>query len=115
MPKSEIAIDKVKAQEMIGKIVLVGVTDRKKKDEVIGATEYFGYVKRINSEEGLVIERGDNKEEMSLPPMLEQYEKASPSIYNLKSCDYSIENPDYLLLGQFILHLPKGKLPNKSS
>ena len=96
MPNSEITIDEVKAQEMIGKIVLVGVTYRNEKDEVTGTTEYFGYVKRINSEEGLVIERGDTEEEMSLPPMLEQYEKASPGTYNLKSCDYSIENPDYL-------------------
>ena len=96
MTNGGIPIDASKAKAMIGKVVLVGVTYRNEKDEVTGLQEYFGVVTRINETEGLVIISGDNDEEIGLPPMLEQYEVAGPGIYNLKSCDYSVENPDFL-------------------
>lgn len=96
MSRDKDGIDKKKAAEMVGKVVLVGVTYRNAKGEISETREYFGVVDRINADEGLVIIRGDTEEEMSLPPMLEHYQKAKPGTYNLKSCDYAVEDPDYL-------------------
>lgn len=67
-----------------------------RKGGITETREYFSTVNRVNAEEGLVIVRGDTEEEISLPPILEQYQKASLGIYKLKFCNYSVENPDYL-------------------
>ena|ERR1044071_4259700 len=91
-----VRINKKKASEMIGKIVLVGLTYRNEQDEITDIRQYFGIVDRINTQEGLVIVRGDNQEEMSLPPRLGWYRRARPGIYNLKSSNYSVRDPDYV-------------------
>lgn len=92
----ELSIDPVKAEEMIGKVVLVGVTRMDCAENIIGLEQYFGRVLRINLREGLVISRGDTGEEMSLPPMLERYEPAEKGKYKLKSTGRTVKNPDYM-------------------
>lgn len=89
-------IDQKKAKEMIGKVVLVGVTYQNVEGEETGLDQFFGKVLRINADDGLVICRGDNGEEMSLPPMLEYYNPASPGIYSLKASSHKVTDPDYL-------------------
>jgi hypothetical protein len=92
---TDLSIDQSKATEMLGKVVLVGVSYCDASGEVVDNQQYFGTVLRINAQEGLVIASGENGEEITLPPMLERYAAAAPGIYNLKS-GHSVENPDYL-------------------
>lgn len=43
------------ASEMIGKVVLVGVTMLNRNDEALSQEQYFGTILRINEEDGLII------------------------------------------------------------
>lgn len=89
-------MDEKIAKEMIGKVVLVGVTARNHGDEILGQEQYFGTVLRVSEEEGLIILRGDTGEEMWLPPALDHYEHAAPGEYRLRSTGQVVTNPDYL-------------------
>ena len=48
-------MDEQLASEMIGKVVLVGVTMLNRNDEVLSKEQYFGTILRINEEDGLII------------------------------------------------------------
>jgi hypothetical protein len=85
-----------KSKAMMGKVVLLGVTHLNRAGDVIGHEQFFGTVKHFDAEKGLIIIRGDNNEEMTLPPMLENYEPAAPGIYSLKATGHKVTNPDYL-------------------
>lgn len=82
--------------EMIGKVVLVGVTVRSRKEEIIGQEQYFGTVLRISERDGLIIRRGDTGEELWLPPAIHLYEPAKPGEYRLRSTGQIVSNPDYV-------------------
>ena len=84
------------AIKMIGKVVLVGITVMEHNGEIIGYEQYYGTILRISEAEGMIILRGDNNEEMWLPPALEEYKAAEPGDYRLKSTGLVVSNPDYL-------------------
>jgi hypothetical protein len=65
-----IEIDQTKADAMIGKTVLVGVSRCDKSGSVISHEQHFGTVLRINAHEGLVIRSAIDDQEVSLPPYL---------------------------------------------
>ena len=48
-------MDEQLASEMIGKVVLVGVTMLNRNDEVLSQEQYFGTILRIYEEDGLII------------------------------------------------------------
>ena len=81
--------------ELIGKVLLVGLTRVDEKDNVLGHSEYFGIVLKASQTHGIVLKRYGVGDIVSLPPMLENYEKAQPGIYTLKSSGLRVENPDY--------------------
>ena len=89
-------MDEQLASEMIGKVVLVGVTMLNRNDEVLSQEQYFGTILRINEEDGLIICRADTGAEMWLPPALEHYEPADLGEYRLRSTGHVVTNPDYL-------------------
>lgn len=91
-----IEIDQSKAEEMIGKVVLAGVSLCDPSGNVVDHRQYFGTVLRINAHEGLVIAIGVDGEEIGLPPYLDQYTHADPGVYRLKSIDQVVTNPDYI-------------------
>ena len=81
--------------ELIGKVLLVGLTHTDTNNNVLGHSEYFGIVLKASQTDGIVLKRYGVGDIVSLPPMLENYEKAKPGIYTLKSSGLKIENPDY--------------------
>lgn len=83
-----------KAESLIGKYLLVGITRRNRNEEIISIEQFHGPILRINMKDGLVIKRADTKEEMSLPPQLEHYEDAAPGEYRLKSTGEVVVDPD---------------------
>ena len=91
-----IEIDKEKTEEMIGKLVLVGVSYCDADGQVLDDQQFFGTVLRVNAKDGLVIASGLDGSEVSLPPYLEQYSPADPGTYTLKSIDRVVTNPDYI-------------------
>lgn len=94
--KDMIEIDPGKAGKMIGKLVLAGVSFCDSAGRTIDDRQYFGRVLRINADEGLVIASGVDGEEIHLPPDLDQYTRAEPGDYRLRSMDLTVTDPDYL-------------------
>ena len=89
-------LDDAKAEEMIGKVVLVGVTryggDRQEK----GLEQNAGTVLRISADEGVVLADENDGHERYLPPMLDQYLPAEPGEYRMRNSGMIVVDPDYL-------------------
>jgi hypothetical protein len=83
-----------KAESLIGKHLLVGITCRNMQDEILSIEQFHGPIVRINMKDGLVIKRNDTGEELSLPPQLEYYKEAAPGEYRLKSTGEIVVDPD---------------------
>ena len=66
-------LDDAKVEEMIGKVVLVGVTRYGGDGQVQGLEQYAGTVLRISADEGVVLADENDGHERYLPPMLDQY------------------------------------------
>jgi hypothetical protein len=90
-----IAIDETKAGEMIGKVVLVGVSYCNAAGDVLEDKQFFGTVLRINGKEGLVISSGVDGSECAFPPELDRYTPADPGEYRLKTTGQVVVDPDF--------------------
>ena len=71
-------LDNAKAEQMIGKVVLVGITRYGGDGQMRDQQQYSGTVLRISAEEGVVLADEDDGHEHYLPPMLDQYRPAEP-------------------------------------
>lgn len=89
-------LDDAKAEEMIGKVVLVGVTRYGGDGQVQGLEQYAGTVLRISADEGVVLADEDDGHERYLPPMLDQYQRAEPGEYRMRNGGMIVVDPDYL-------------------
>ncbi len=79
--------------EMLGKILLVGLTHENNQGVVSKQEEYFGKV--IGIENDCVVVRPDNSEQcVVLPPLKDAYEKALPAEYTVRSTGETLQ-PDY--------------------
>jgi len=89
------SFDETKAEDMIGKYVLVGVNRFGSDEEVRSSEEIHGKILRVSQEDGLIILKTDGSE-FALPPLLDCYHEAEEGIYSLKSTNEKINNPDYV-------------------
>ncbi|WMJ69694.1 hypothetical protein [Stenotrophomonas sp. 24(2023)] len=89
-------LDDAKAEQMIGKVVLVGITRYGGDGQIQGRQQYSGTVLRISAEEGVVLADEADGHERYLPPMLDQYLPAEPGEYRLRTGGSIVVDPDYL-------------------
>jgi hypothetical protein len=75
-----------------GKRLLVGITYKDHKGELIRQEQFHGLILEAG-EGGIVIERNDTGEQISLPPELKE---APPGNYRLRSTGEVVVDPDYL-------------------
>ncbi len=99
-------IDQDKANTMLGKIVLAGITYLDANDNALEQKQFAGRVLRINNEEGVVLSSLIDDEELFLPPHLDHYKVAGPGDYTLRSVDFTVTDPDYLCTWD--VHLAQG-------
>ncbi len=78
-----LCLDASKAEQMIGKLVLVGETRFGHDGQMQERQQYAGTVLRINLDEGVVLSDGLDGHERYLPPLLEQYLAAAPGAYRM--------------------------------
>lgn len=78
--------------DLIGKIVVIGITRVSHSDEPIEQRQYAG---TFVSMEQTILVRLTNGEDFTLPPDLSAFRKAKPGIYRLRSTGEEIENPDF--------------------
>jgi hypothetical protein len=82
---------------LLGKRLLVGLTQRGLDGEVESLEQFHGLVDRINLREGLVL-RLPSGEERSIPPDLSRLEEASPGNYRLKGTGEVVVDPDFTVM-----------------
>ena len=89
-------IDDSKADEYLGKVVLLGVTYLDHADKLIEQKQWVGTILTFSRKEGIKITLKDSDEPCGLPPDQRGIRKAPPGVYRLRSTGEEIENPDYL-------------------
>ena len=86
------------AEDIIGKVVLVGITYLNSEGELQSKTQFFGVVISVCSENGikLCLAGQHQGHEYNLPPDTSCIWKADPGVYVLSESKEKVENPDYL-------------------
>lgn len=89
--------DTVLACDLIGKIMLVGITYYAADGSAIGQEQFFGKVERANSDDGIVLNLDGNHlgEEFALPPDTRSVYRAAPGEYQLRSTGEVVVDPDF--------------------
>lgn len=96
--------DEKRAQELIGKEMLVALVIYDHADNFLRKEQFCGTVIRANQIDGLVLLRRDTGKEHSLPPDFRSVDDAPPGVYRLQSTGEKIENPD--LISTWVVHEP---------
>ncbi len=99
-------LDQEKANTMLGKIVLAGITYLDADGNALEQKQCAGEILRINEDEGVVVASLIDGEELFLPPHLDHYKVAGPGDYTLRSIEFTATDPDYLCTWD--VHLAQG-------
>lgn len=89
-------IDDSKADEYLGKVILLGVTYLSHEHKLLGETQWVGTISTFSRKEGIRIAIKGSDEPCCLPPYQGGIRKAPRGIYRLGSAGGQIRNPDYL-------------------
>ncbi len=89
-------LDESKADDYIGKTILIGVTYLDHKGNVTRKHQWSGKIKSFSNRDGIQVTLDDSNEYCCIPPSAEAILRAEPGLYELKSTGKVIENPDYL-------------------
>jgi hypothetical protein len=93
-----------RAEEIIGKHILVGITHFGHEDEVLELDQYHGVVVLASIADGIVI-REESGEIRTLPPDLSSIRTACSGSYRLKKAGEIVNNPD--LMSVWSIYPPK--------
>jgi len=75
--------------------VIIGLSYVDKSDNVIETVQLHGRVMRINSTEGIVVQREDKQEEYKLPLDFDAFQPAQSGEYKLNTTGEIIVDPDF--------------------
>ena len=84
-------IDPARADEYVGKVILVGITHVDRDDTVVGQIQWHGIIEAV--EPLLQIRVSGSDEVRTLPP---QVENAVPGAYTLRATGEVVTDPDFL-------------------
>jgi hypothetical protein len=90
----EPAFDSARAERLIGKTVLIGLTRIDKVGDVTKQSQLYGHITAFD--ETIATVRLDDGEDFTLPPDLEAFEQAPPGEYRLRSTGQVVVDPDLL-------------------
>lgn len=95
MSSDELAWDDERAQAMVGRTVLVGITRSSARGD--RHQQMFGRIVSVRAAGVEISLQGRSAgKTFSLPPDFEAFQPASPGDYRLKSTREVVSNPDYL-------------------
>ncbi len=80
--------------ELLGKVLLVGITYYTHDNEYIGQNQFYGTVTQAN--ESIIRFAQKDGTEFTLPPDLSSLKRAQPGEYKLRSTGEVVVNPDFL-------------------
>ncbi len=90
-------------KDLIGKVILVGMTYYHKNDEFIERKQFWGTIVSVG--QNTIVIKQKNGEEFSIPNDERAIEKAKPGEYRLHSTGEVIVDPDFL--STWIVTLPE--------
>ena len=95
------------ASELIGKLLLVGLTHCNSDGSVDRQEQLFGIVESTDQNSGILLNLKGTRAgcRYNLPPDLRSYFKASPGNYRLRSTSEVVTNPDFTVT--FSVHEPR--------
>jgi hypothetical protein len=80
--------------ELIGKVLLVGITYYTHNSELINQKQFYGTV--IEANDSIIRIKQNDGSEFTLPPDLSSTKRARPGEYKLRSTGEVVVNPDFL-------------------
>ncbi len=89
--------------DLIGKVILVGMTYYSKNNEFIERKQFWGNI--VSVSQNTIHIRQKNGEEFSIPNDESAIERAKPGEYRLRSTGEVVVNPDFL--STWIITLPE--------
>ena len=91
------AFDHAFAQDLVGKVVLVGVTVNDKRGEFRRQEQFFGRVTAADPVTGFTLELHGSRlgQTKVLPPATGAFTPAPPGTYRLRATDEVVVDPDY--------------------
>ena len=89
--------DPALARNLIGKLVLVGITHQTKAGEVLRQEQVFGTVVEADPQRGIAVLLQGNRagETKSFPPCTTVFHLAAPGEYRLRTTGEVVVNPDF--------------------
>jgi hypothetical protein len=82
-------------ENIIGKIILVGVTIKNKNGDLLGYKQFHGIVIQADANKGITI-KNESNQTYNLPPDLNFFVAAEPGEYREKESGIVISDPDYI-------------------
>jgi len=82
--------------DLIGKVILVGVTYTDAHDNILERKQWWGKVERASLSEGVCVNLNGSTDPCVLPPDLSAIRRAAPGEYRLKDSGEVVTNPDFL-------------------
>ena len=92
---NEAAEKKITLDELVGKVLLVGITYYTHDNEYIEQKQFYGTV--TQADETIIRIRQNNGRDFTLPPDLSSTKRARPGEYKLHSTGEVVVNPDFLV------------------
>ena len=82
--------------ELIGRVILIGVTYVDKQDNLLDRKQWWGMVEEASPNVGIRVRLKNSSEPCVLPPDLDAIRRAAPGEYHLKESGEIVKDPDFL-------------------
>jgi hypothetical protein len=86
----------LKFDDLIGKVILIGVTYVDKHDQLLDRKQWWGVIENASSDMGIRVALKNSSDPCVLPPDLSAIRPAPPGEYRLKESGEIIKDPDFL-------------------
>ncbi|MBU1094823.1 MAG: hypothetical protein KKH01_10235 [Firmicutes bacterium] len=87
--------EKLTFSNIIGKMLLVGITRKNNEGKFIAYEQHHGKICYADEHKGITIRNPQGKE-FTIPPQLSNIHVAEPGIYEEETTGIIIENPDFI-------------------
>ena len=93
---SSIDMSDITFDDLIGKVILIGVTYVDQQDNLLDRKQWWGVVENASPDVGIRVALKNSSDPCVLPPDLNSVKRAAPGEYRLKETGEIIKDPDFL-------------------
>jgi len=106
-PAPDAAFDEVFAGRLVGRTLLVGITEQDHNGKLLRRHQVFGVVTKAVRDYGICVKRRDDGAEAWFPPDTRNIKPATPGDYRNRTTGEVVSNPDYTASWVFTGPMPK--------